>query len=65
MIKLIINQLGYFQAFQKFMRKLFKINFMKTSMINFFSSHCGFRKRYSSPQNLLVMTIKFKGSSSN
>ena len=36
MIKLAIGLLVYFPSFEKFMRKLFIINFMNTLIINFF-----------------------------
>ena len=41
-MKLTISQLLYFQTFQKFMRKLFIINFLNTSMINAFLVTVGF-----------------------
>ena len=41
-IKLTIGQSVYFQTFQKFMRKLFRINFMNISIANCFLANVDF-----------------------
>ena len=50
--------LVFFQTFELFMRRLFIINFMNTSMTSYFLFNLGFVKEYNSQHSLLAMTGK-------
>ena len=57
-IKPTTSLLVFFQTFELFMRRLFIINFMNTSMTSYFLFNLGFVKEYNSQHSLLAMTGK-------